>query len=342
MSSSQNCEISNEIRKLIIDNYNKGNKMVDISKIFNVNYNSVKTIIQRFKKTGATKIKKRIGRSKKLTPRNERIILRELKKNRRQTKQHLLNTFNNNQNVKISARTLKRFVNKKGYKKCKAIKKPFISSKNRKLRELWAKNHLSWSLDQWKQIVWSDECHIEHDNQKNILVWRKPNEKLINDCTKGTLKSGRFSITIWGCIGWEGVGPIKILEGKLNSKKYIKLLNDVHNEIKIKFGDNIKFQDDNAPIHRASNVTQWKNDNKIESIEWVPQSPDLNVIENVWSHLKRELGKNDKIPSNIEILKNQVIHVWSNISPSYIQNLITSMNKRCSSVIQNKGFSIPY
>jgi transposase len=337
MSERKKKEISNEIRKLIISKHEQGESIVNISKICNLNYNSVKSIIRRFKQNGSIEIKQRSGRPKKVTPRRERNIIREMKKNRKLKKNELLRAINDNQNIKISSFTLKRLLNKNGYNQRKARKKPFISSKNKKLRKKWANEHLNWSIYKWTNVVWCDECHVEHDNKRNVLVWRKSNEEWTTECLQPVFKSGRFSISIWGCVGWNGVGPIRIIEGKLKAEKYKNLLQDVIPEIKSKFGTRIKFQDDNIPIHRATIVNKCKEDNDIESMEWAAQSPDLSIIENVWSLLKDKLSKYDHVPSSPQVLKDRVINVWNNISTSYIRDLIKSMPRRCQLVIDKQG-----
>src|SRR5690349_5716862 len=200
MSSSVNCEISSEIRNLVIRNYKEGKRISDIASMFNVNCNSVKTIIKRYKDRGTLEIKVRSGRLQKVILRRERLIIREMKKDRKVKLQNLANTINEEESIKISNRTLKRVLNKNGYNKRIARKKPFISIKNKKSREKWAKDHLNWSLFKWKQLLWADECHIEHDCQRNVLVWRRAGEEWLTDCMQDTFKSSRISITIWGCI----------------------------------------------------------------------------------------------------------------------------------------------
>ena len=54
-------------------------------------------------------------------------------------------------------------------------------------------------------------------------------------------------------------------------------------------GKEYLFMDDNAPVHRAHTVENYKDQNEVTSMEWPAQSPDLNVIENIWLYMKREL-----------------------------------------------------
>ena len=51
------------------------------------------------------------------------------------------------------------------------------------------------------------------------------------------------------------------------------------------------FMDDNAPVHRVTVVTKWKNDHNVLSLNWPPRSPDLNPIENIWGIMKRKFNQ---------------------------------------------------
>ena len=58
-------------------------------------------------------------------------------------------------------------------------------------------------------------------------------------------------------------------------------------------GNEYLFMDDNAPVHRAHTVDNYKDQNEVTSMEWPAQSPDLNVMENIWLYMQRELQQSD-------------------------------------------------
>ncbi len=307
-----------------------------------INYNSVCTIIRRYNESGIVDIQPRSGRPKKIDARSKRLLVREVKKNRRAKVSDIRDATCTITKSKVSSKTVKRVLKNEGYKKCKARKKPFISDTNRKKRKIWAKEHRDWSMYKWKKVVWSDECNIENNNNQQAMVWRRQCEEFIPECMVGTVKSGRFSIGIWGCIGWNGIGPLRVYEGCMSSEKYIELMEDVMPEIEEKFGENIIFQDDNASCHESARTKKWKDANELNVMEWVPQSPDMNPIENLWSLLKRKLSKYKRVPSNREMLEKRIRKAWSGISTKYVRSLIKSMPRRCKAVLDSNGHPTKY
>ena len=69
----------------------------------------------------------------------------------------------------------------------------------------------------------------------------------------------RVSLMIWGCITYEGVGTLTVVDSNINAQKYIEVVdNFVWPVIAHHFpGDNYVFQDDNAPMHRIRVVKEY-------------------------------------------------------------------------------------
>ncbi|GFW43896.1 hypothetical protein TNCV_4786071 [Trichonephila clavipes] len=69
-------------------------------------------------------------------------------------------------------------------------------------------------------------------------------------------------------------------------------------------------------------------------------SPDLNVIDHLWSHLERSVQKH-QITSK-EQLKTVLQEEWLNIVPETTRHLVESMPRRLEAVISAKGYATKY
>ena len=70
------------------------------------------------------------------------------------------------------------------------------------------------------------------------------------------------------------------------------------------------FQDDNAPCYASSRAVQWKRENELNCLNWPSQSPDLNIIENVWRTIKIKLQNSKCDILNKQILVREVKKIW--------------------------------
>jgi hypothetical protein len=76
--------------------------------------------------------------------------------------------------------------------------------------------------------------------------------------------------------------------------------------------------------------------NRIEVLEWPPQSPDLNPIEHLWVELKNRLNSYQNEITSMSELWDRISEIWYSISMETCMNLIESMPRRVDAVIKAK------
>ena len=154
----------------------------------------------------------------------------------------------------------------------------------------------------------------------------------------------KISLVIWRCICYDGVGTLTADEGNINSAKYIDILDKNLWTVVVWYfeGKEYLFMDDNAPVHRAHTVENYKDQNEVTSMEWPAQSPDLNIIENIWLYMKRELQKSAVDITTKNDLLREIQSVWRNIELDYIRNLYQSIPDSLNNVIEMKGHLTKY
>ena len=168
----------------------------------------------------------------------------------------------------------------------------------------------------WERVVFSDEVRFGLQNDGKVYVWRKMGERFNSQCVVQKSNS-RQSIVFWGCITKYGTGVLIECWNNMNSVEYIDVLNKSSVFALPDF--DLVLQHGNAPIHRSSNV---------ETLDWPPYSPDLNIIENVWAISKRRLASSSVSCSSIADVKRLVENEWTKITPQMISTLYNSIPRR--------------
>lgn len=154
-------ELSEHQRKLIVFLRTQGENQKEIAKTTKCSRCAVQTTIKRFEETNSYSNRKRTGRKRATTNREDRKLIRESLKNRRKTSSELAAVFREETGTSVSARTVRRRLVQNGLKGCKARKKPLLSEKNKKFRLEWARRYQQFTQEDWANIVWSDESNFE-------------------------------------------------------------------------------------------------------------------------------------------------------------------------------------
>jgi len=159
-----------------------------------------------------------------------------------------------------------------------------LTPRHRRLRLEFATAHQGWSWVDWSCVLWTDESKFNlFQSDVPVYVRRRPDEVLRPDCIMPTVKFQGGNVMMWGCMSYRGTGILKKVTQRLNKLGYIDILADcvIPSAHLLGYGDDYWYQDDGAPCHRANIVTQWKQEHNMECLNWPPQSPDLNPIENL-------------------------------------------------------------
>ena len=82
----------------------------------------------------------------------------------------------------------------------------------------------------------------------------------------------------------------------------------------------IVFQHDGDPKHTSIIVKKWLADQKLQTMQWPAQSPDLNPIANLWAIVKRMRPDNERALTNMAELWERVNIEWAKIPHQTIQN----------------------
>ena len=111
---------------------------------------------------------------------------------------------------------------REGFHRRLAMRKPPISEKNRQIRLNWALEHVNWTMQQWYEILWTDETWITGRRHTRTWVTRRPGEEWDPTCIveRHQRKKGWM---FWGCFHGHTKGPGIFWEkdwGSINEESY--------------------------------------------------------------------------------------------------------------------------
>ena len=289
------------------------------------------------------------GRKRIMSPNDIRIVIRKILtgeyKSAADASRQLKSTHPNQDTP--SAQTIRRELARLNYR---AIKKPKLtpltrSRRNARLR--FAEAYHSWTVEDWKRVVFSDETKVNRIGCDGAhWTWIDPDGKLRERNIMHVYKHGGGSVMLWGCFSWSGPGYITKIQGRMDSDLYCSILDDEFKETLEDYGvgiNDIIFQQDNDPKHKSKKATKWFQDNEVEVLPWPSYSPDLNPIEHMWAELKRKLLEYDEPPKSCTELWERICFVWNKrMTKAYCEKLVESMPRRIEACYKAKGGHTKY
>ncbi len=114
-----------------------------------------------------------------------------------------------------------------GYSSRRPHPVPLLSAKNRKRRIQFTQAHQSWTIEDCKNVAWSDESQflLRHSDGR-VRIWRKAHESMDPSCFVSTVQAGGGDVMVWGIFSWHTFGPLVPIEHRLNTTAYLSIVAD--------------------------------------------------------------------------------------------------------------------
>ncbi|GFX99631.1 transposable element Tcb2 transposase [Trichonephila clavipes] len=290
----------------------EGRSVTSVAAEFGIAHSIVSRLWRQFQTTGTAIRGYSSGRPRGTTPADDRYIVLQARRNRRQTAGEIAR-----HTTQATGRPIYRV--------------------------------LQWPEDCTVVVCLHDALYDESrfgssSDSHRILIWRERGSRNHPSNIIERDRYGGRGVLVWGGIMLGSRTDLHIFDaGSINGTRYcneillpyVRLFRDA-------MGLQFLFMDDNAPCHRTVAAEQLLESEDIERMDWPARSPDLNPIEHVWDFLGRRLAARTLPPVAIRELRLALQDEWAAMPQQLIDTLILSMGRRCDTCLAVRGYHIPY
>ncbi|GFU86823.1 transposable element Tcb2 transposase [Trichonephila clavipes] len=297
-------------RSRIIGKLEEGRSVTSVATEFGIAHSIVSRLWRQFQNTGTAIQEFSSGRPRGTTPADERYIVLQARRNRRQTVGEIARHTTQTTGRPISRFTVARRLHGGGLFARRPVRCVPLTPTHRRRRSLWCREHRNCRDNEWGRVLFTDESRFSLSSDSHrILIWRERGSRNHPSNIIERDRYGGRGVLVWGGIMLGSRTDLHIFDaGSVNGTRYC-------NEILLPYvrlfrgamGLQFLFMDDNAPCHRTVAAEQ--------------------LLES------RRLAARTLPPVTIRELRLALQNEWAAMPQQLIDTLILSMDRRCETCL---------
>lgn len=216
---------------------------------------------------------------------------------------------------------------------------PIMSHFQQEERLVFANMYKTWSESHWRRVVFHDERKFNLDGPDGFTHYYhdlRNYERTLSQRPRGG------SVYIWFAISYGGAIRCEVSTTKFKPESYVELIQKDRAKITEQLGGNPDFwlQDHCNSFQNFSSLQSQSGAMDLTGIkaqQWPSLSHDVNICENVWGWLIREVYDSGRRYSRKDDLRLGVQMAWSQLPTHFIQNLYSTLPERMMELYYTNG-----
>ncbi|GFU16402.1 HTH_Tnp_Tc3_2 domain-containing protein [Trichonephila clavipes] len=278
-------------RGRIIGKLEEGRSVTSVAAEFGIAHSIVSRLWRQFLTTGTAIRGFSSGRPRGTTPADDRYIVLQARRNRRQTAGEIARHTTQATGRPISRFTVARRLHGGALFARRPVRCVPLTPAHRRRRSLWCREHRNWRDNEWGRVLFTDESRFSLSSDSHrLLIWRERGSRNHPSNIIERDRYGGHGVLVWGGIMLGSRSDLHIFRaGSVNGTRYC-------NEILLPYvrlfrgamGLQFLFMDDNAPFHRTVAAEQLLESEDIERSlgqtlkEGRGHHKDSNLHSNPW------------------------------------------------------------
>lgn len=210
-----------------------------------------------------------------------------------------------------------------------------LSQYNQTERLNFANTYIVWSEEHWRRVVFHDERRFNLDGPDGFSYYfhdLRNYERTLSQRPRGN----SVYIYLMVCVG--GAVHLEVSSAKQRPESCIEAIMRERPNIVGKLGSpEFVLQDHNWMSHALPTAQDLLNAEGLKTQKWPTIAHDLNIMENVWGWLIREVFDGGRKFSRKDDLIFRIKEAWSRLPLDLITNLYSTLPERITELYYTQG-----